>query len=192
LHAAGGRYLQFDEVALTVLGDAAIRDAVRARGDDPARLVDLYIGLVNRIARACPAGLALGVHMCRGNAMGKWMASGGYEPIAEKAFNLLEVDAFLLEYDTARAGDFSPLRFMPKGKRVVLGLVSTKTPRLESKDALKRRIAEAARYVPAERLALSPQCGFASHRRGTALTAADQEAKLRLVVQTAAEVWGTG
>lgn len=190
LHAAGGRYLQFDEVALTVLGDPTIRDAVRARGDDPARLADLYIGLVNRIVRARPPGLALGLHMCRGNAMGKWMASGGYEPVAEKAFNLLEVDAFLLEYDTERAGDFSPLRFMPEGKRVVLGLVSTKTPRLESKDELKRRIAEAARYVPLERLALSPQCGFASHRRGTTLTAADQEAKLRLVVETAAEVWG--
>ena len=136
--------------------------------------------------------MTIGVHMCRGNAMGKWMASGGYEPIAEKAFNLLEVDAFLLEYDTARAGDFSPLRFMPKGKRVVLGLVSTKTSHLESKDELKRRIAEAARFVPLERLALSPQCGFASHHRGTGLTASDQEAKLRLVVQTAAEIWGSG
>jgi 5-methyltetrahydropteroyltriglutamate--homocysteine methyltransferase len=191
LHAAGGRYLQFDEVALTLLGDATIRDAVRARGDDPEQLVDLYIDLINRIARRRPAGMTIGVHMCRGNAMGKWMASGGYEPIAEKAFNLLEVDAFLLEYDTARAGDFSPLRFMPKGKRVVLGLVSTKTPRLESKDELKRRIAEASRYVPFERLGLSPQCGFASHHRGTGLTAADQEAKLRLVVETAADVWGS-
>ena len=189
LHGAGGRYLQIDEVAQTLLCDETIRAAARARGDDPEQLIDLYIDLINRIARRRPAGMTIGVHMCRGNAMGKWMASGGYGPIAERAFNLLEVDAFLLEYDTARAGDFSPLRFMPKGKRVVLGLVSTKTPRLESKDELKRRIAEASRYVPLERLALSPQCGFASHRRGTALTVADQEAKLRLVVQTAAEVW---
>jgi len=190
LHAIGGHYVQIDEVAQTVLCDETIREAVRSRGDDPDRLVDRYIGLINRIARRRPPGMTLGVHMCRGNAMGRWMASGGYERIAEQAFGRLEVDAFFLEYDTARAGGFEPLRFMPAGKTVVLGLVSTKTPRLESADELARRLDEASRYVPLERLALSPQCGFASRDLGTALGFADQEAKLRLVVETAARVWG--
>ncbi|MET0680621.1 MAG: 5-methyltetrahydropteroyltriglutamate--homocysteine S-methyltransferase [Burkholderiales bacterium] len=190
LAAAGGRYVQIDEVAQTVLCDETIRDAVRTRGDDPDRLVALYIDLINRIARRRPAGMTIGVHMCRGNAMGKWMASGGYERIAEQAFGSLEVDAFFLEYDTARAGGFEPLRSVPGGKSVVLGLVSTKTPQLESPDDLKRRIDEASRYVPLERLAISPQCGFASRDLGTALTFADQEAKLRLVVETATAVWG--
>jgi len=191
LHAAGGRYLQIDEVAQPVLCDANVREAVRARGDDPDQLIDLYIDLINRIARRRPPGMTLGVHMCRGNAMGKWIASGSYEAIAERTFNSLAVDAFFLEYDTSRAGGFEPLRFMPADKIVVLGLVSTKTPRLESVDDLKRRIDEAARHVPLERLCISPQCGFASRDLGTALTFADQEAKLRLVVQTAAEVWGS-
>jgi 5-methyltetrahydropteroyltriglutamate--homocysteine methyltransferase len=190
LAAAGARYVQLDEVALTLLCDGTIRDAVRARGDDPERLVDRYSGLVNRIARRRPPGMTLGVHMCRGNAMGRWMASGGYEPIAERAFGGLEADVFFLEYDTERAGGFAPLRFVPAGKTVVLGLVSTKTPRLESEDDLARRIEEASKVVPLERLAVSPQCGFASRDLGTALSFADQEAKLRLVVQTAARVWG--
>ena len=187
--AAGGRYVQLDEVAQTVLCDETLRDAVRARGDDPDQLIGRYIDLINRIARSRPEGMAIGVHMCRGNAMGKWMASGGYERIAEQAFGSLEVDAFFLEYDTARAGGFEPLRFVPDGKSVVLGLVSTKTPRLESADDLRRRIDEASRYVPLERLGISPQCGFASRDLGTALTFADQEAKLRLVLDTAAAVW---
>jgi 5-methyltetrahydropteroyltriglutamate--homocysteine methyltransferase len=134
--------------------------------------------------------MTIGVHMCRGNAMGRWIAAGSYEAIAERTFNALEVDAYFLEYDSERAGGFEPLRFMPKGKKVVLGLVSTKTPVLESKDALKRKIEAAARYVPMENLSISPQCGFASHRKGTALSFAQQEAKLRLVVETATEVWG--
>jgi len=190
VRAAGGRYVQFDEVAQTLLCDEKIRAAVRARGDDPDRLIDLYIELINRIARRRPEGMTIGVHMCRGNAMGKWMASGGYERIAEKAFNTLEVDAFFLEYDTERAGSFEPLRFMPEDKIVVLGLVSTKTPKLESMGELQRRIDEAVAYVPLARLGISPQCGFASHQRGTALSFSDQEAKLRLVVATAAGVWG--
>ena len=133
--------------------------------------------------------MTVGVHMCRGNAMGKWMAAGSYERIAERTFNTLDVDAYFLEYDTDRAGGFEPLRFMPRGRKVVLGLVSTKTPVLERKEALVRRIAEAARHVPLDDLSISPQCGFASHRKGTGLSFADQEAKLRLVVQTALEVW---
>jgi 5-methyltetrahydropteroyltriglutamate--homocysteine methyltransferase len=129
--------------------------------------------------------------MCRGNAMGRWVGAGGYERIAERAFGALEADAFFLEYDSERAGGFEPLRFVPESKRVVLGLVSTKTPALEKPDALRRRIDEAARFIPLERLSLSPQCGFASHQKGTALSFADQEAKLRLVVETARRVWGS-
>ena len=191
LHAAGGRYLQIDEVAQTLLCDTRLRDAVKARGDDPERLVDTYIDLINRIARERPPGMTIGVHMCRGNAHGKWVGAGGYERIAEKSFTRLEVDAFFLEFDSERAGGFEPLRFIPKGKRVVIGAVSTKLPALESKDELKRKIDAAAKYVPMENLSLSPQCGFASHQQGSGLTFAQQEAKLKLVVETAREVWGT-
>jgi 5-methyltetrahydropteroyltriglutamate--homocysteine methyltransferase len=190
LHAAGGRYLQIDEVAQTLLCDQKLRDTVRARGDDPEKLVDLYIDLINRVVRERPAGMTVGVHMCRGNAMGKWIAEGGYERIAEKSFSRMEVDAFFLEFDSERAGGFEPLRFVPKGRRVVLGLVSTKIPALEDKDALKRKIEAAARFVPLENLSISPQCGFASHEKGTTLAFGDQEAKLRRVVETAMEVWG--
>jgi 5-methyltetrahydropteroyltriglutamate--homocysteine methyltransferase len=128
LHAAGGRYLQIDEVAQTLLCDQRLRDAVKARGDDPERLVDLYIDLINRVVRERPAGLTVGIHMCRGNAHGKWVGAGGYERIAEKSFSRLEVDAFFLEFDSERAGGFEPLRFIPKGKKVVIGAVSTKSP----------------------------------------------------------------
>ena len=190
LHAAGGRYLQIDEVAQTLLCDQKLRDAVRARGDDAEKLIDLYIDLINRVVRERPAGMTVGVHMCRGNAMGRWVAEGGYERIAEKSFSRLDVDAFFLEFDTERAGGFEPLRFVPKGKRVVLGLVSTKTPALEDKNVLKRRIDAAARFVPPENLSISPQCGFASHEKGSALGFAEQEAKMRLVVDLATEVWG--
>jgi len=191
LYAAGGRYLQIDEVAQTLLCDQRLRDAVHARGDDPERLVDLYIDLINRVVRERPAGLTVGVHMCRGNAFGKWVGAGGYERIAEKSFTRLAVDAFFLEFDSERAGGFEPLRFIPKGRHVVIGAVSTKVPALESKDELKRKIEAASRYVPLENLSLSPQCGFASHQHGSGLTFAQQEAKLKLVVETAKEVWGT-
>jgi 5-methyltetrahydropteroyltriglutamate--homocysteine methyltransferase len=190
LHAAGGRYLQIDEVAQTLLCDQKLRDAVRARGDDPEKLIELYIDLINRVVRARPAGMTVGVHMCRGNAMGKWIAQGGYERIAEKTFSSLDVDVFFLEFDSERAGGFEPLRFMPKGKRVVLGLVSTKIPALEDRNFLKKRIEAATRFVPIENLSISPQCGFASHQAGSGLEVAEQEAKLKLVVDTAAEVWG--
>jgi len=191
LYAAGGRYLQLDEVAQPLLCDETLRAAVNARGDDPDRLIDLYIDLINRVVRSRPAGMTIGVHMCRGNVLGRWIAAGSYERIAERTFSTLEADAYFLEYDTARAGGFEPLRFMPKGKRVVLGLVSTKTPVLESTDALKAKIDEAARYIPLENLSVSPQCGFASHKKGGGLTFAQQEAKLRLVVDTARAVWGS-
>jgi len=191
LFKKGGRYLQIDEVAQTLLCDDRLRDAVRARGDDPEKLIDLYIDLINRSVRARPAGMTVGVHMCRGNAMGKWIAAGGYERIAEKAFSSLNVDVFFLEFDSERAGGFEPLRFVPKGRKVVLGLVSTKTAVLEHQDFLQRKIEAAARFIPAECLSISPQCGFASHQKGSGLTFAQQEAKLRLVVETARAVWGT-
>lgn len=190
LYAAGGRYLQIDEVAQTLLCDQRLRDAVRARGDDPEKLIDLYIGLINRIVRDRPKDLTVGVHMCRGNAMGKWIGAGGYEPIAEKAFSSLDVDAFFLEFDSERAGSFEPLRHVPKGKRVVLGVVSTKIPALEEKHHLRKKIDGAARFVPLENLSVSPQCGFASHQKGSGLSFAQQEAKLKLVIDTAREVWG--
>jgi 5-methyltetrahydropteroyltriglutamate--homocysteine methyltransferase len=190
LYAAGGRYLQIDEVAQTLLCDQRLRDAVRARGDDPERLIDLYIDLINRVVRERPAGMTVGVHMCRGNAMGKWIAAGGYERIAEKAFNRLEVDAFFLEYDSERAGGFEPLRFIPKGKNVVLGLITTKVGQLESQDVLLKRIEEASKYVPIENLSLSPQCGFASVDQGNLISWDDQKRKLELVVSTARKVWG--
>jgi 5-methyltetrahydropteroyltriglutamate--homocysteine methyltransferase len=190
LHDAGGRYLQLDEVAQPLLCDEKLRAAVRARGDDPDVLIDLYIGLINRIVRARPEGMTIGVHMCRGNAMGRWVGSGSYDRIAEKTFHTLEVDAYFLEYDTERAGGFEPLRFMPEGKKVVLGLVSTKNRAMENKDEIKKRIDQAAKYLRIEDLCLSPQCGFASHRKGSGLTFAEQEAKLSLVVETAREVWG--
>jgi 5-methyltetrahydropteroyltriglutamate--homocysteine methyltransferase len=190
LHAAGGHYVQLDEVAQPLLCDDHLRATVRARGDDPDALIDCYIGLINRIARARPPGMTIGVHMCRGNAMGKWMASGSYEAIAERTFQTLEADVYFLEYDTPRAGSFEPLRFMPRGKRVVLGLVSTKSPVLEEPEVLERKVEQAARFVPMEQLSISPQCGFASHRKGSALTAAQQEAKLALVVRMAQRLWG--
>jgi 5-methyltetrahydropteroyltriglutamate--homocysteine methyltransferase len=135
--------------------------------------------------------MTVGVHMCRGNAHGKWVGAGGYERIAEKSFTRLEVDAFFLEFDSERAGGFEPLRFIPKGKKVVIGAVSTKNPVLETKEELRRKLDAASKYVPLENLSLSPQCGFASHQQGSGLTPQQQEAKLRLVVETAKEVWGT-
>jgi 5-methyltetrahydropteroyltriglutamate--homocysteine methyltransferase len=190
LHAAGGTYLQIDEVAQPLLCDERLREAVRARGDDPDQLIDLYTDLINRIVRARPEGMTIGVHMCRGNAMGRWIGSGSYERIAERTFGTLQADAFFLEYDTERAGGFEPLRFVPRGKRVVLGLVSTKIPELEDKNFLKKRIETASRFIPLDSLSVSPQCGFASHRKGSGLTFAQQEAKLRQVVEVAREVWG--
>lgn len=190
LAAAGARYVQLDEVALAMLCDPAARAKVEAEGESPERLVDLYVGAINEAVRTRPAGMVIGVHMCRGNYKGKYLAEGGYDSIAEKLFNGAKVNHFLLEFDTPRAGDFAPLRFMPKDKGVVLGMVSSKTPQLESLDVLKRRAGEAARYVDAARLALSPQCGFASTMGGNPVTEADERAKLRLCVDAARAIWG--
>ena len=190
LTQAGCRYLQLDEVPVAMLCDEGVRGQAAAEGGEPRVLLDTYPDLTKRILPAQPAGTVFGMHLCRGNFRGRWMASGGYEPVAEKLFNDTPVDAFFLEYDSARAGDFEPLRFVPKGKRIVLGLVSSKTAALESEDALLRRIEEAARFCPIEQLALSAQCGFASVAGGNALTEDEQWAKLELIVRTAERVWG--
>jgi 5-methyltetrahydropteroyltriglutamate--homocysteine methyltransferase len=190
LVAAGCRYLQLDEIAVALLCDGAIRDRIASAGDDPEALVDRYIEAINAAVAACPRHVAVGIHMCRGNFRGHHLADGGYEAVAERFFARTEASHFLLEYDTARAGDFAPLRFVPKGKAVVLGLVSSKTPPLEELDLLRRRVDEASRYIDLDRLALSPQCGFASSAAGNPLSAADERAKLALVVEGARAIWG--
>jgi 5-methyltetrahydropteroyltriglutamate--homocysteine methyltransferase len=189
LAALGCTYLQIDEVPIAVLCDPTNQEIVRARGEDPQMMIDRYIGVINDVARAAPDGMRVAVHLCRGN-QGLGQASGGYEPVAERLFQGLEVDGFLLEYDTERAGDFAPLRFLPKGKIAALGLISTKLPELEPADELKRRVDEASRYADIERLALCPQCGFASSFLTDRFTAADQERKLAHLVKVAGEIWG--
>lgn len=190
IESLGATYVQLDDVSLPLLCDDRHRAWVKKRGWDPDALVRRYVALVNAALRDRPANLTVGVHCCRGNNQGRWLGEGGYEYVAEVVFNGLEVDVFFLEYDSPRAGSFEPLRFMPRDRRVVLGLVSTKAPALESPDDLLRRIEEASRHVPLEHLALSPQCGFASTAPGNPLTPADQERKLALVVEVARRVWG--
>lgn len=189
LAEAGCRSLQLDEVPLAMLCDPLIREQVKSLGGDPEALVSTYIGVLGRILAGRPEAMTVAMHLCRGNFRSRWMASGGYEPVAERLFNEIPVDTYFLEYDSERAGDFSPLRWVPEGKHVVLGLVSSKVAALESGDNLRRRIDEAARHVPMERLALSPQCGFASVAGGNLLTENEQAAKLRLVVEVANSVW---
>lgn len=190
LAAAGCRYLQIDEVNLAYLCDPQLRDQVRALGEDPAALPQTYARIVNDSIASKPADMTVCMHLCRGNFAGAWVAEGGYDPIAELLFNEIAVDGYFLEYDSARAGSFAPLRFLPKGKIAVLGLVTTKSPAPESKDDIKRRIDEASRYVPLEQLALSPQCGFSSGIGGNTMDVAAEIAKLKLVVEVAREVWG--
>ena len=186
----GCTYLQIDDTSLAYLNDPAQREYISDRGEDAEHMHLRYISLINAAVAGRPAGMAVATHLCRGNYRSSWVASGGYDFVAEALFNELDVDGFFLEYDDDRSGGFEPLRFVPPGKQVVLGLVTTKRPELESKDELKRRIDEAAKYVPLDQLCLSGQCGFSSTFEGNALTAADQAAKLRLIVETAAEVWG--
>ena len=187
----GATYVQLDEVALAMLCDPGVREAVAARGEDPDELVGIYTDAIRAIVEGRPAGMTVSMHMCRGNYKGRWMAAGGYEPVAERVFAGCGVDALFLEFDSPRAGDFAPLRHVPAGTAVVLGAVSTKTPDLESRDALLRRIEDASAYVPADRLGLSPQCGFASTAAGNPMTEDDERRKLALVVETAREVWGS-
>jgi 5-methyltetrahydropteroyltriglutamate--homocysteine methyltransferase len=191
LGEAGCTYVQFDEITTTCLCDDRQRAKFSARGKDPERTLRAYGACLNRIAAARPEGMTLALHTCRGNMRGRWLAEGGYDPVAEYVFGEIAVDAFFLEYDTPRAGGFEPLRFVGKGKIAVLGLVSTKTPELESTDMLARRIDAAARFLPLDQMALSPQCGFSSNYLGNPITADDERRKLELVVKVAEQVWGT-
>jgi 5-methyltetrahydropteroyltriglutamate--homocysteine methyltransferase len=191
LSATGCTYLQLDDTSLAYLNDPAQRAYVASIGGDAEHQHLINIRLINAALAGKPAGITVCTHMCRGNFRSSWVAEGGYDHVAEALFGELAVDGFFLEYDDARSGGFEPLRFVPRGnKRVVLGLVTSKRPALESKDELKRRIDEAAKYVPLEQLCLSPQCGFSSTVDGNALTIEEEKAKLRLVVETAREVWG--
>ena len=190
LAQAGCRYVQMDDTNLAYLCDEKMREAARSRGDDPNELPHRYAQFINKVVAHKPAGMVLGIHLCRGNFKSTHAASGNYEPVAEALLAEMDVDAYFLEYDDDRSGDFRPLRFLPKNKIAVLGLVTSKFGTLESKDALKRRIDEAAQYAPLEQLALSPQCGFASTAEGNDIAFEDQRAKLRLVVETAQEIWG--
>ncbi len=190
LHDAGCRYVQLDDTNLAYLCDPKMREAARARGDDPDELPHRYASFVNKVAKLKPQGMLLAMHLCRGNFKSTFAASGDYEPVAEALLAEMDIDAYFLEYDDARSGDFRPLRFLDKGKIAVLGLITSKVGELEDKDALKRRIDEAAKYAPLEQLALSPQCGFASSAEGNDISWDNQRRKMELVVELAREVWG--
>jgi 5-methyltetrahydropteroyltriglutamate--homocysteine methyltransferase len=187
---AGCRYLQLDEVNFTYLCDPKLREVVTKRGEDPAQLPHVYARMINSALADAPADMTKAMHLCRGNFQSTFVASGGYEPVAEILFNEIDIDAYFMEYDSDRAGGFEPLRFVPKGKMVVLGLVTSKSGKLESKDKLKRRIDEAAKFVALDQLCLSPQCGFASTEEGNILAEDEQWAKLAMIVEVAREVWG--
>jgi len=186
---AGCRYLQLDEVFIAMLCDPSYRNTQTGRGDDPQRLAELYGDLINAAMSDIPPDMTITMHLCRGNYRSTYMGAGGYDPVAEILFDRIKVHGYFMEYDTDRAGSFEPLRHVRKGQTVVLGLVTTKTGQLESKDALKRRLEEAARYVDIDQLCLSPQCGFASTEEGNVLAEAEQWAKLRTIVEVADEVW---
>jgi 5-methyltetrahydropteroyltriglutamate--homocysteine methyltransferase len=188
---AGARYLQLDDVSFAYLCDPEQRKMLAERGDDPARQPEIYAGMINEAVAGRPDDMIISMHLCRGNFRSTFVASGGYEPVADLLFNGIDVDAYFMEWDTDRAGGFEPLRFLPKGKTVVLGLVTSKSGTLEKKDDIKRRIDEAAKFAPIEQLALSPQCGFASTEEGNALAYDEQWAKLGMIVEIADEVWGS-
>jgi methionine synthase II (cobalamin-independent) len=189
LAAAGCAYLQIDDVSFATLCDENIRAQVKRDGEDPAKLPAQYASVISSLLKDKPKDMSVTMHTCRGNHASMWMAEGGYDPVAEAIFQTA-VDGFFLEYDTERAGGFEPLRFVPKGKKVVLGLISTKSPVLERKDALKKRVEQASKFVALEDLCLSPQCGFASSETGNKLTEDDQRRKLELVTEVAREIWG--
>ncbi|MBV8792061.1 MAG: 5-methyltetrahydropteroyltriglutamate--homocysteine S-methyltransferase [Pseudolabrys sp.] len=187
---AGCRYVQIDETAFAKFGDPDVQASLKQRGDDWSKLIDKYISVTNRVLRAAPKSLHIGMHLCRGNRGGHWHAEGSYEEVAERLFNALEIPFYFLEYDSPRAGNFTPLRFVPKEKFIVLGIVSSKTGALECKSALRARVEDAGRFISIDRLAVSPQCGFASIDTGNPVTTQVQEAKLRLVVELARDIWG--
>ncbi len=188
---AGCRYLQLDEVNLTYLCDPSLRKVISDRGEDPATLPQAYATMINTAISDIPPDMTITMHLCRGNFRSNFVASGGYEPVADTLFNAINVHGYFMEYDSDRAGGFEPLRFVPKGKTVVLGLVTSKTGKLESKVEIKRRIDEATKFIPLDQLCLSPQCGFASTEEGNVLAEDEQWAKLRMIVELADEVWGT-
>ncbi len=188
--AAGCRYLQLDEVNFTYLCDNEQRQMLRSRGDDAEKLSGVYADMINAAISGRPPEMRMTMHLCRGNFRSMWMASGGYEPVADVLFNKVDIDGYFMEWDTDRAGGFEPLRLVPKNKVVVLGLVTSKTGALEDKDDLKRRIDEAGKFIDLDQVCLSPQCGFASTEEGNVLTEEEQWAKLRRVVEVAEEVWG--
>jgi methionine synthase II (cobalamin-independent) len=190
LAEAGCHYVQIDETAFAKFGDPDVQAMLAARGDDWSKLIDTYIAVTNRVLRAAPKELRIGMHLCRGNRGGHWHSEGSYEDVAERLFNALEIPFYFLEYDTPRAGNFTPLRFVPGHKTVVLGLVSTKVPELEDKAALRERLDDATKFVALERLAISPQCGFASVDTGNPITPDGQRRKLELVCDLAREIWG--
>jgi 5-methyltetrahydropteroyltriglutamate--homocysteine methyltransferase len=191
LAAEGCTYVQLDDTALPCNCDAHARQDVEARGEDPDELTERYARLINEVISEKPAGMTIGMHLCRGNLKGAWMAEGGYEPIAHALFKRINASIYCLEYDTQRAGDFSPLRHVPKGKRVILGLVSTKTPVLEKKDALKKQIDAAAKHLALDQLGIGPQCGFSSGGGGgQPITQDDTRRKLELIMELSQEVWG--
>jgi 5-methyltetrahydropteroyltriglutamate--homocysteine methyltransferase len=185
----GCRYVQLDEVAVAMLCDPKIRTAVSAAKLDPAQLLDTYISAINFSVAGRPTGMTVGLHLCKGNYKGHWMAEGGYAPIAEQLFNRTDVDAFFLEFESERAGSFEPLRHVPKGKKVILGLISSKRPELEPLDLLRRRLDEASRYIDLDQVGVSPQCGFASSVGGNPLSLDDERRKLARVVELANAVW---
>jgi 5-methyltetrahydropteroyltriglutamate--homocysteine methyltransferase len=187
---AGCRYLQLDEVNLAYLCDPSLRGHIAERGEDPATLPSIYASLINAAVADIPPDMTITMHLCRGNFRSSFVASGGYEPVAEILFNAINVHGYFMEYDSARAGGFEPLRFVPKGKTVVLGLVTSKSGTLEKKDDIKRRIDEAAKFVDLDQLCLSPQCGFASTEEGNVLAEDEEWAKLRMIIEIASEVWG--
>jgi 5-methyltetrahydropteroyltriglutamate--homocysteine methyltransferase len=189
LYNAGCRYLQLDDTNLAYLCDVKMREEAKQRGDDPDELPKTYASLINSVIADRPDDLTVAIHLCRGNYRSTWFAEGGYEPVAEVLFNDLDVDAYFLEYDDERSGDFAPLRFVPKNKMVVLGLISSKIPELENENDIIKRINEAARYMPLENMGVSPQCGFSSTSHGNKLTMDDQWKKLELVVKVANTVW---
>ncbi|RVU26417.1 5-methyltetrahydropteroyltriglutamate--homocysteine S-methyltransferase [Sandaracinomonas limnophila] len=190
LYQNGLRYLQLDDTNLAYLCDPKMRAAAKERGEDPDELPRTYAALINSVIDDRPEDLMVGIHLCRGNYRSTWFAEGGYEPVAEILFNQINVDGYFLEYDDERSGDFAPLRFVPKEKKVVLGIVSSKVKELEKMDDLCKRIDEAAQYMPLENMCLSPQCGFSSTHHGNDMTHDDQWRKLELVVNTAIKVWG--
>ena len=190
LYKAGCRYLQIDDTTIAMMGDPKVQESFRKLGDDPKKDTALYAEAINLATRDVPDDMTVAVHTCRGNFKSTWLASGSYDYVAQTAFSSIDVDGFFLEFDDERSGGFEPLKYVTKGKKVVLGLVSSKLPQLESKDLLKRRIEAASKFVPMENLCISPQCGFSSTHHGNSLTVEQEKAKLRLCIETAKEVWG--